>query len=402
MFFLTPRHIKQGRQFARDARKLLHYRRDLATPETIAEVEQAIGTLETAVKTKDKARIEERAMALDKVCGKLTKPQADMWIRENVEMFLVAIVIALGVRTYFLQPFTIPTGSMYPALNGIILHRTNEPPPNFLVRGLQVAVFGRHYVDFVAEESERIAGVQPVRSPLPFIGKVPRFGGGLFQRTEIVTEAASGRRRRYLIKQAPDTVQSQFPEVADRSRVYQPGEPILRGYFDAGDHVFVDKMSFHFRKPRRGETIVFSTAKIAQIKARSATSQYYIKRLAGVPGDALQIRSPELFVNGQRAQERQFLAVMSGTREQDHRGFRGYGNFVEQRGYDQQVWAQRLTYLADPEETFSVPEGQYFALGDNSYNSWDSRGWGTVPEESLMGRELLIYWPFWPHFGLAK
>jgi signal peptidase I len=402
MFFLTPRHIKQGRQFAKDARKLLHYRRDLATQPVVDEVTQSIHALEEAVKSKDKAQIEERAIALDKVCGKLTKPQPDMWLRENVEMVLVAIVIALGVRTYFLQPFTIPTGSMYPTLNGIIFHETKEPPPNILIRAMQVPIYGRHYVNFVAEESERIVGMRPLRSPLPFFSQVPGVRGGFFQRTEIISETAAGRQRSYIVKEAPDAVQGQFPEVANRSRVYQPGEPIMRGYFDTGDHVFVDKMSFHFRKPRRGETIVFSTADIAPIKARSATSQYYIKRLGGMPGDTLQIRPPELFINGERALEPALQAVMSGNRENDHRGFRGYSNVSEQRGYDQQVWVARLTYLADPDETFTVPEREYFALGDNSYNSWDSRGWGTVPEKALMGRALVIYWPFVPHFGLAK
>jgi hypothetical protein len=55
--------------------------------------------------------------------------QGDVPLAENVEVFLVAIVIALGVRTYFLQPFTIPTGSMQPTLNCVIGYPTAEPPP---------------------------------------------------------------------------------------------------------------------------------------------------------------------------------------------------------------------------------------------------------------------------------
>jgi signal peptidase I len=401
MFFFTSRHVKMGRQFVKDARKLLAYKRDLVSAEVVGEVEKEITALEAAVKTKDRGAIETQATVLDKTCGKLTQPVSDAGWRENVEVFMVAIVVALGVRTYFLQPFTIPTSSMFPTLNGIIFHETKEPPPNILIRGFGVPIFGRHYVDFVAEEQEQVLSLRPAKSALPFIAHVPGVSKGFFDRTEIVTRTASGRERSYFVSEAPETLRSQFPKSA-YNRIFEPGEPIFRGYFDAGDHVFVDKISYHFRKPTRGETFVFSTADIAQIKQRSETSQYYIKRLGAVPGDTLQVRPPELFINGQRASEPGFVRVMSGSREQPNKGYRGYGNGSEQVGYDQQVYVERMTYLSTPNETFNVPPHEYFALGDNSYNSWDSRGWGTVPEKAIMGRALLVYWPFWPHFGLSK
>lgn len=402
MFFLTPRYVKIGRQFVKDAQKLLAYKRDLVTEEVIAEVEKEIAALDAAVKARDRAAVETQAGVLDKVCGKLTQPHADAWWRENVEVFLVAIVVALGVRTYYLQPFTIPTSSMYPTLNGIIFHETKEPPPNPLVRLLTIPVFGRHYVNFVAEEKEQVVGMRPAKSPLPIVSHVPGVNKGIFDRTEIVTRTISGRERSYFVAEAPETLNSQFPESVWGRRTYEPGEPILRGYFDAGDHVFVDKFSYNFRTPKRGETFVFSTANIKMIKDRSSTSQYYIKRLGATPGDTLQIRPPELFINGKRAEEPGFNRVMSGSREKSNNGYRGYGNGSEQKGYDQQVFLYKMNYLSDPEETFHVPEHEYFALGDNSYNSWDSRGWGTVPEKAIMGRAMLVYWPFWPHFGLSK
>ena len=402
MFFLTPRHVKIGRQFVKDARKLLNYKCDLVTPEVVAEVDGKIQALAAAVKTGSREKIEEQAKILDDACGKLTTPVPDAAWRENVEVFLVAIVVALGVRTYFLQPFTIPTSSMYPTLNGIIFHPTKEVPPNPIVQMLQVPIFGRHWVNFVAEERERVLGMEAIKSPLPFVSRVPGFSGGIFDRTVLVTQTESGRRRQYVINEAPETVNSQFPSSEWGNRTYEPGEPILRGYFDAGDHVFVDKMSYHFRSPRRGETFVFSTADIPAIKQNSATSQYYIKRLGAVPGDTLRIAPPELFINGERAKEVGFRRVMSGSRQQPNGGYRGYGNGSEQKGYDQQFFLRTMTYLADPGQTFNVPAHEYFALGDNSYNSWDSRGWGTVPEHSIVGCALMVYWPFWPHFGLTK
>jgi signal peptidase I len=182
MFFLTPRHVKIGRQYVKDARKLLAYKRDLWSEATVVDVEKHIDSLEGAIGEKDPAKISAEAEKLDKVLAPHVPVHSDGWLRENVEVFLVAIVVALGVRTYFLQPFTIPTGSMQPTLNGIVFHPTQEPAPNVLVRALQVPIFGRHYVDQVAKEREKIAEYRPVKSPLPFVPRVPGLAGSSIAR----------------------------------------------------------------------------------------------------------------------------------------------------------------------------------------------------------------------------
>ena len=96
------------------------------------EFKAKIDALDTRERhSKDRAAIEQTAMALDKECGKHAPPSPDAAWRENCEVFLVAIVVALAVRTYFLQPFTIPTGSMQPTLNGIkwFNRSRREKPP---------------------------------------------------------------------------------------------------------------------------------------------------------------------------------------------------------------------------------------------------------------------------------
>jgi signal peptidase I len=401
MLFLTPRHIKHGRQFIKDARKLLAYKRDVWSAETIASVEAHIGSLQAAVKTRDRGQIGAAAEKLDALLGQHVPPVKDHWLRENVEVFLVAIIVALGVRTYFLQPFTIPTGSMQPTLNGIVFHPTEKPPPNLLFQIPQVAIFGRNYVNFVAEEREQLVALNKAKSPLPFVPRVPGMNG-FFERAELVTQTESGRRRSYVIREAAETVNSQFWQNRPYGKIYEPGEPIIRGYFDAGDHVFVDKVSYHFRKPRRGETFVFTTAGIAGISLPGGVSSYYIKRLVGLPGDQLQLHAPRLFVNGEPAKEPGIARVMRGTPDQPVDGYRGYGNTFNQREWDQPMGISQIVHLGQPGQPFTVPPKEYFAMGDNSYNSSDSRVWGTVPEKNLMGYALVVYWPFWPHFGLAK
>ena len=59
-------------------------------------------------------------------------------------------------------------------------------------------------------------------------------------------------------------------------------------------------------------------------------------------------------------------------------------------------------HLGTPKHSFTVPPHSYFAMGDNSYNSYDSRWWGPVPEENVVGRGLFVYWPFTWHWGLIR
>ena len=372
MFFFTPPYIKQGRQFLKDARKLLSYKRDLVDDETSAAVEREIGHLDVALRMDDRRGIESQMQRLDEVCAKLTKPLPDAAWRENVEVFLVAIVIALAVRTYFLQPFTIPTGSMQPTLNGIIGVRTTKPPPNPITRAFDMAVLGRTYVDLVAKADEALAS-DPV--------EIKRYL--IFTFTRLTTTAGNV----YLLHAPVSTVKDLLSQT---SLTFKAGEPILRGYYDTGDHVFADKFSFNFRKPRRSEVFIFSTAGIPEIARGGGPSQYYIKRLSGLPGDTLRIAAPDLYINGEKAQSAAFRRVMAGTLQNPVDGYRGYSNML------------RFPLLTTPEDTYTLDPGNYFALGDNSYNSSDSRNWGPVPQRNIMGRGLFVYWPFGPHWGWIR
>jgi signal peptidase I len=395
--FLLPRHVNQGRAFIKDARKLLAYKRDLVSDETAAEVEREIGSLEAAVRSRDKQAIEAQAQRLDQTCGKLTKPLPDSGWRENCEVFLVAIVIALGVRTYFLQPFTIPTGSMQPTLNGIIGISTKDPMPNFAIRFWHGIRLGRTYVNKTARADETIMSVGEVKSFLPFVDETPMFGNvGFFTRCKIQTDQNA-----YIVQENTSTVVRDFLGGNPMGRFYRRGEPIVNGYLDAGDHVFVDKVSYHFRRPQRGEVFVFNTQHIATMDnvrtQMQGPSQFYIKRLGGLAGDTLQIRPPELFINGRRAEGAGFERVMSGRD-----GYRGYSNESEQPDYGTGVRRYRMKLLGAPDETLEVPPRNYFALGDNSFHSSDSRDWGGVPEENVMGRGVFVYWPFTRHWGRIR
>ena len=387
MFFLTPRYVKYGRQFVKDARKLVSYKRDLVSEATIADVEREIAHLEHAIAERDERKVNEQMDRLNTVCGQMTKPHKDAAIRENVEVFLVAIVIALAVRTYFLQPFTIPTGSMQPTLNGILGYVTTEPPPNIAQRVLEYAALGREYVNIVAQQDERIVSVH--EETRPGLRRI-------FTYTRIDTDAGNT----YWVHGGETTVS----EMIGGHTSAKAGEPLLRGYIETGDHVFVDKMTYHFRRPERGEVFVFSTSGLPtdgrEYKPKSEPSQYYIKRLVGLPNDTLRVDAPNLYVNGKPAEEPGMKRVMSGTYASQPGTYRGYSNM--------NMGPRRL--LATPDDQFTVPSTDesgkpnlhYFAMGDNSYRSSDSRAWGPVPQENVMGRAIFVYWPFTRHWSLIR
>lgn len=382
MLFLTPKYVKQARLYIKEARKRVAYNRDRWQPEVIEAFEREVERLENGVKGREERAVKTSEEAIEKLCEQHCPLPPNASMSENVEVILVAVIVALGIRTFFLQPFTIPTSSMFPTLNGITGEITKEEPPNILVRIFQMAVFGRTWHDVVAKNDETVTRLVETRGRGIYIP---------FTYSRIETDKGNT----YWINETLQPVQFNFK--IHLGRTYKSGEPIARGFTDTGDHVFVDKCSYHFRKPTRGDVFVFITQNIEAMgnlgPPPRKPSQFYIKRLAGLPGDELRIAAPELFHNGHRAEEPGFVRVMQGTRDHPVDGYCGYSNTIGM-------------ILRLPDVPFRVAERSYFALGDNSYNSSDSRAWGNVPQENLMGPGLFVYWPFrntgGSHFGLIR
>ena len=164
------------------------------------------------------------------------------------------------------------------------------------------------------------------------------------------------------------------------------GEVLANFSSTSGDHLFVNKVLYQLRKPERGETFVFTTDGIEGIESGLRLrgiegSQYYIKRCVAVGGDRLQIKPPVLWINGQPAQD-PFCQRVAAQKD----GYPGY--------------TLGPTFLTNPEDVYEVPRKDYWAMGDNSPNSYDSRGWGQVPARNLVGKGAFVYWPFSKRWGL--
>lgn len=373
MPLFTPSFIKRAKGFERMARLMLDYRRDIVSQEVAVSVETEITRLKTAIASRNESAVMDAAKALDASCEKLGPPLFKNSWAENAEVIVGTLAIVLGIRAYFLQPFTIPTGSMQPTLNGIVGHpqETNPPPP--LQRIWDRAVLGRTWFDITARDDESVISTSERKKWL------------FFTETVIQTD-----RNVYTVSAPERTIAEHFLKKKSR---FKAGEPLLRGYVSSGDHVIVNMMAYHFRKPTRGEVFVFTTRGIrtgANMMNPGGPSQFYIKRLAGIPGDTLRIEPPKLFVNGNEAQEVAFQRVASGTFESPNNGYRGYSHGPRD---------MRFPFLGDDRQTIELSDGKYFALGDNSYFSSDSRDWGTVPQQNLVGAGLVVFWPFGSHWG---
>ena len=146
----------------------------------------------------------------------------------------------------------------------------------------------------------------------------------------------------------------------------------MRPAVSSGDRIVTEGFSYLLHKPKRGEVVVFKSENIRSLTPASR----YVKRIAGEPGDRVRISEGSLFIN-------------------DHRV--SLSNAMGEISYLPPIGGM----LAPMTDNVTVPKGQYYVLGDNSTNSYDSRFWGFVPAENVDSRVVFCYWPL-QRFGRVK
>jgi signal peptidase I len=148
-------------------------------------------------------------------------------------------------------------------------------------------------------------------------------------------------------------------------------EPTLK----IGQRVLVNRLVFHFHHPRRGEIVVFHppTELTCAVPVSAGepcpqgdghpASQYFVKRVIGLPGDRISIREGHPVINGHELTDEPYTAPC--------------GIAVE----------------CNMPHTITIPPGKYFMMGDNRGNSDDSRFWGPIPQSWMVGTVFFTYWP---------
>ncbi len=135
------------------------------------------------------------------------------------------------------------------------------------------------------------------------------------------------------------------------------GESMFPNFKDK-EYVLTNLITLRFNKPVLGDVVVF--------KAPPDPDKDFIKRVIGVAGDTIMIKDGDVYLNGNRLDQASFLADEVKT----------YGG----------------SFLKDG-DTVTVPQNEYFVMGDNRPYSSDSREWGFVPASNIIGESMLVYWP---------
>jgi len=355
----------------------------------------AIATLEARypalLKARDVGGLEKLNKEVMKLGNKLFPPSPwDGW-RENVEVFVVAAIMALAIRTFFLQPFKIPTGSMEPTLYGIEPKPSVELPPNALVQVYEFLIHGTTYSRVVTQHGGTIDAMTP----------------GSFTIWLEYTDVHIGDEvDRIWIR--PNDVRQKLHLVEGMQ--FNPGDVLANYVTQTGDQVLVDKVTYNFRPPHRGEVFIFKTSGIPSLANESGPDQEgsedFIKRCIGLAGDLIEVKPPVLSVNGKPADFAPSFAMEFA--QTDH--YPGYSLVEFQDGSAGNTCTGVTSDPSRPfdpfdknnSQTYYVPADCYWAMGDNSPNSKDSRYWGGVPRQNLVGRGYFVFWPFTARWGWIK
>lgn len=399
-WFLSSK-VRHASHMHKHVWKLLCAQRDLLSAKAIESIEAALESIKaTFTGTLDKAALEAEMSNLEKVANQWLKPYPSAAIRENIEVLLVAIAVAMGIRTFVAQPFKIPTGSMQPTLYGITsnpdftysggMDSDLKPDPDFEIPNPVKRFFlywftGVSYSHIVAKADG---------SMLTAVDEPKRFLLFNLKQDFVVGNET------YTVWFPPDRLLLRAGLV-DRfgrpnPRVFKRGDDLIKMKSYSGDHLFVDRITYNFRRPTRGEIVVFETKNIPRM-APEHIGQFYIKRLVALGGEKVQIGNDRhLVINGKRldASTPRFGGVYSFDPATPPRDSQYSGHVNEATG---RALANRgnLAPLFETASTvFEVPPEDYLVMGDNTVNSSDSRTWGSFPRENVIGKALCVYWPF--------
>jgi len=426
--WLFSKTLRDACALRKHVQRLLNAQRDLMTPAAFQIVQGALMELQVAINERmKKADLRKKMAAMEQVAGKWLRPYPHAGWRENVEVLLVALAVAMGIRTFFLQPFKIPTGSMQPTLYGVTSTPDFTPIYYQLRQGsldkskfeaemteqlnsvkipngwqrVEDWIHGISYVHVIAQNDGELQAVNPPVRFLIFNIKQTLWIGGVEHTIWFPPDYGE----QTLVSRA-----ALFPRSdAFPGRFYHKGDDVVKLEVRAGDHLFVDRLTYNFRKPTRGEIIVFETAGIPeemrnQVNPPIPGDEFYIKRLVALPGDRVRIGNDRhLIINDLRldASTPHFENVygFDPNKPPQESQFSGHVNGTVAQTYN--LYPGIAPLFPDEATTFTNAADSYMVMGDNTCNSSDSRTWGSFRAKSVIGKSFFVYWPITKRFGVG-
>lgn len=392
-WFLS-RTVRHATAMRKHVYHLLCAQRDILSPQAVDGLNTSLDELAAAIRSDAGVDVLKKQMEkLEQAAHKWLLPHPAASLRENVEILLVTVAVAMAIRTFFIQPFKIPTGSMQPTLFGVTSTNLINQPDFKIPTGFgrfMDWVRGTSYVHVTAGHDGQLEAVRPPVKLLIF---------GLWQKLNI-----GGRSQTILFP--PDygsppmgTLEYRadlLPGQSFHARHYNKGDDVIKLQVNAGDYLFVDRLTFNFRKPRRGEIVVFETRGMdenARLTYNVPGDQFYIKRLVGLGGETLSIgKDHHLTVDGKRL-------------DASTPGFENVYGFDPAKGEQNAYWghmadAPGSSYFVNG-SAHTIATNHFMILGDNTRSSLDSRFLGDVQFSAIVGKAWFVYWPLSSRFGLG-
>ncbi len=358
------RYGKLVKHLQREARHARNMREDVAPPQQLDALTAAEQLLREAWQARDPGRLDAAAEQASTAIAALYPPRRLPRLRENLEILVVALAIAMAFRTFFIQPFKIPTGSMQPTLYGITVQpqETRQWSDYFPFNLIKLAVFGERFTEIKAKITGRVN---------PYYERVDH--------NFIV-----------YVDGVPHEIHSQMAMYFKLGDYVQKGQRLASGLRRIGDHIFVNKVLYNFARPQRGDIIVFDTAGIQHPAIK--TNTFYIKRLVGLPNERIAVDPPYLLVNTQRVTEPYpFERLLTATNQ-------GYNGYALAQAHGQGPRPK----LADKADVLILGDQDYLPFGDNTHFSLDGRYFGPIEETHLVGPAFAVYWPFGKRWGWVQ
>tara|TARA_B100001971_G_scaffold190938_1_gene194078 strand:+ start:3524 stop:5185 length:1662 start_codon:yes stop_codon:yes gene_type:complete len=186
-------------------------------------------------------------------------------------------------------------------------------------------------------------------------------------------------------------------EPPAKGSLYSPGEFVYKLRVKTGDHLFVNRLTYNFRHPRRGDISVFTIKKPDATHGKYSQlpteDTFYIKRLVGLGGEQIFIGlDRHLRINNRRlnSNDRGFEFVYGHPKDSKRMPLHPVINSEYSGHQRSQDYGPDFSHGNSP---YLVPNNHYLFFGDNTASSMDSRSWGALPMENVIGHSSFVYWP---------
>lgn len=281
--------IKKSKELLKRTDNILSKHGKFLPADVVEEANKKIRYSNDVIKTGGIKEIERAQRSLENFNKKNLKSYEKSKIRQNLEVLVFALALALLIRTFIVQPFKIPSGSMIPTL---------------------------------------LIGDQLLVNKFTYGTKIP----------------------------------------------------------------FTDKLIFPLTEIDNGDVIVFKFPEDRDSRVGSS-GVHYIKRVIGTPGDKIDIRNRQVYINDEPLKQ-QYIGNYEYLDDNIPRVADMYLQFFSSETESKVIYRKGSESMSTGYTDFpvTVPEGSLFVMGDNRDNSYDSRFWGFVPVENVSGKAFLIHW----------